>query len=577
LKQRAINWLRRHGRYLPHSRRSIWLHGDDIATFSAAEALIMQIRRRWPQYRIVHTAPDRITVNWISARLRDDAVLPLPENTPAMNRFIHALSPQVLIVLNHATIKPELTQIISLNVKIIVNNPTDPDWLLTCLAAEQKPGPQSVRKELGIADDAKVIAVSHPSPVEIKWWVHVIRKLKQDHSSLILLLETNCGSGIGQTLKREGLRVASRSRNQSCARSDVLLMDVPSEFPGMASIASAAVIGGTFSGQKAIASPVWFAAMDVPVIAGTWLHERDQIILTFRETGGLLTADAETIDSLLHRIVTGEQDTLEIRQKAHSLVLEAEITATRALEQLASSIPPPPPENAHQQGWRIKTRLDRFADTRAGVMVAQARSGKRIEDWDQLRRRLKNPIHIMCLGNGPSSEDTQLSSIHYDALFRVNWRWIQRGYLARPDIVFVGDPKTVHHISDPIMAFGTMDWEQTMLLRHLLSGRLRSPEFFTLERMPGMHHHKNWWARPSNGAIMIAAAVALVPKRITIAGIDLFQHPDGRYPGDVRSTNDYAQVHHRNVDLEVIQAALREFKGEVRVIGDILNQAIKVP
>src|SRR4029079_17608285 len=37
---------------------------------------------------------------------------------------------------------------------------------------------------------------------------------------------------------------------------------------------------------------------------------------------------------------------------------------------------------------------------------------------------------------------------------------------------------------------------------------------------------------PTNGARMIAAAAALQPKRLAIAGMDLYQHPGGRYPGD---------------------------------------------
>jgi len=576
LKDNAINWMRRHGRYLPNSRRSIWLHSDEIADFSAAEALITFIRRRWPAYRIVHTANDRMTVRWISTRFRDDAVLPLPDHVSAMKRFIKALSPQSLILLNNATIRPDLYQVVRQHVPAIIADDVDHDGLFTCLAAERHPEPHVVRKELGIGPDVNVLAVSYPTPDEIMWWGRVFQDLKKQFPGMVLLIETPFTSQCARTFSPHNLRVSQRSQPSSSGQFDVCIMDIPAEFPGMSSVASAVVLGGTISGKKAIASPIWFAAMKIPILTGSKIQDQNHVARRFMEAGGFITFNSsDSLTQTLRGILSGELDTHEVIGKAHGLVLDAEFTATRQLERITPLIPVPPPENAHQQGWRIKTRLDRFADTKAGSMIARMRSAHRINQWDQLRERLHQPNHILCLGNGPSSEDSALSSLPHDALFRVNWRWKQRTMLTHPDVVFVGDPKTVHHLSGPIMAFGSVDWEQTMLLRHLLAGHAVSPAFFTMERMPGKFSQNNWWARPSNGAIMIAAAATLAPERITIAGIDLFQHPDGRYPGDVRSTNDYAQVHHRNVDLDVIRSALRDFRGEVHVMGDILNQALK--
>ena len=74
---------------------------------------------------------------------------------------------------------------------------------------------------------------------------------------------------------------------------------------------------------------------------------------------------------------------------------------------------------------------------------------------------------------------------------------------------------------------------------------------------------------------MVVLAAALQPEKIIIAGIDLFQHPEGRYPGDFSSVNRYAQAHGREEDLEVIGKALKGYHGEVEILGDTLRAALR--
>ncbi len=83
-----------------------------------------------------------------------------------------------------------------------------------------------------------------------------------------------------------------------------------------------------------------------------------------------------------------------------------------------------------------------------------------------------------------------------------------------------------------------------------------------------------WPARPSNGALMVLAGAALQPERLIIGGMDLFLHPDGRYPGDLRARNDYAPVHNRDTDLAIIQLALDRYRGEVLILSDILHESL---
>jgi hypothetical protein len=86
--------------------------------------------------------------------------------------------------------------------------------------------------------------------------------------------------------------------------------------------------------------------------------------------------------------------------------------------------------------------------------------------------------------------------------------------------------------------------------------------------------HMDWTARPTNGALMVVAAAALQPERLIIAGIDLFLHPDGRYPGDLRSDNLYAQVHDRNTDLDIMRRGLEEYQGEIVILSDALRESL---
>jgi hypothetical protein len=74
---------------------------------------------------------------------------------------------------------------------------------------------------------------------------------------------------------------------------------------------------------------------------------------------------------------------------------------------------------------------------------------------------------------------------------------------------------------------------------------------------------------------MIAAAAALNPARLIIAGVDLYQHPEGRYPGDLLGANAYARAHTRATDLDIIRTALAQYRGEVTILGDALRTALE--
>ena len=70
---------------------------------------------------------------------------------------------------------------------------------------------------------------------------------------------------------------------------------------------------------------------------------------------------------------------------------------------------------------------------------------------------------------------------------------------------------------------------------------------------------------------MLATAVALQPKRLIVAGMDLFQHPAGSYPGDSTTPNAYTVLHDRDTELAFILSRLDRFEGELTILSEILD------
>ncbi len=198
---------------------------------------------------------------------------------------------------------------------------------------------------------------------------------------------------------------------------------------------------------------------------------------------------------------------------------------------------------------------------------------QRYDDKNQLRKSLGSPEIILCLGNGPSSEHPDLGQTAHDALFRVNHSWMNRSVLVNPDVVFTGGKSSMRALKAPIFGLQHQTGEMVLLetrgpwaFRH----RLR---YFSMERLGRYLEDFDWGThRPTNGAAMIAMAVALKPKRLIIAGIDLFRHPDGSYPGDQATPNAYTPAHSSDKELAFMFHHLDRFDGEVVIFGEILDR-----
>ncbi|MET2832130.1 hypothetical protein [Mesorhizobium shangrilense] len=209
-----------------------------------------------------------------------------------------------------------------------------------------------------------------------------------------------------------------------------------------------------------------------------------------------------------------------------------------------------------------------------GTFLIDLFGGRRIASLDGLAERLEKPRTIICLGNGPSSEDQRLADFGDAALFRVNWNWRGRGWMTGPGVVFTADPDLPGPEARPVIVFPTAAVGRPILSRHIRAMRPPSAGYAFLDEFDPSLTDLSGPMIPTNGALMIAIAAALKPERIVVAGMDLYQHPDGRYPGDAEALGGYSREHSAEIDLDLIRTALRGFAGETIILSDNLREAL---
>ncbi|MGD1880440.1 MAG: glycosyltransferase N-terminal domain-containing protein [Kiloniellaceae bacterium] len=202
-----------------------------------------------------------------------------------------------------------------------------------------------------------------------------------------------------------------------------------------------------------------------------------------------------------------------------------------------------------------------------------ARRIERLDDIRALGRALGDPQTILCLGNGPSSEDPAVAAVDYDCLFRVNHSWLPRGFLTEPDMVFTGSKSTLALVKGAIFGLQSIKSEARLLATRLLQPYFGLVRYATIERFALYLTEPRWeGVRPTNGAAMLAVAVALQPARLVIAGIDLFSHPAGTYPGDTATPNAYSPGHEAESELALLMAALSLYQGELVILSPALQE-----
>ena len=194
---------------------------------------------------------------------------------------------------------------------------------------------------------------------------------------------------------------------------------------------------------------------------------------------------------------------------------------------------------------------------------------------EELRRRLRRPEAILCLGNGPSAEEPAIREMTWDSCFRVNHSWRERHFVTEAQMVFTGSRSTVEALGAAvILGFASRQFAQATLKRYLFTRRCLS--FMVAEHLGLLDSGHFAPFMPTNGAVMLAVAAALRPRKLIVGGIDLFSDPRGAYPDDPATPNDYGMFHSRELERAFIVGTLSRFDGELVVMGDALRNAMRM-
>ncbi len=613
--------LERIGLTIPSHRRSLWVHGDTPLQFDAARQLIQAIMSERPHVGLVLTSPRLSTVRFLRSTFANEQTLAAPCGVrPVLRRFLRKLQVRHVLLLDggrsfprHA-IRLAVSQQIPISA-VNVGGPAavdgavlaaarqHPELLRLCVFDESVarqfqetgippayihttgcldlddargalwPSSEAVRRLLHLPKETPVAAAVDVPGDEERLVFDAFAQARGSQPGLRLLLEprrANQLARIRNEIEGRGWIAITRFHSEPVADRpwDVLISASPGDLIALLPISTAAVMGGTYGSAgsgSAVALAISAGAhalvgprrefQDVP-----WRLLRASPLVHPVEPGELATALGECIQGSMAR-----PKQARVRRPSASECTQAAIVAT---------LPDSPQLPPVAQDWKVRTLRDRAGQSRVWRFVAPSFMKGRVDSWEDLSEQMGHPRSVLCLGNGPSSEDPRLADFAHDCLIRINWRWKHRGFLVNPQIVFVGDPVTVHKVDHAVFGLWNKSLEHGMLLRHLTRRGPVPMKYFTMERISPIVRDHTWPARPTNGALMIAAAAALHPERLIIGGIDLYLHPDGRYPGDLLGNNQYARTHSRDTDLAMIHSVLAQYRGELIILSDLLSSAL---
>ena len=612
----------RSGLTLPLCRRSLWVHGETPLQFDAARQLIQAIVAERPHVGLVVTSGRLSTFQFLRATFTNEQIFAAPYGAAAIvRRFLRRLQVRHILLLDGGRSIARQTALLAASQRIPISainvgSPTALDGTLLeacrrhsgifrlcvhndagalrlremgmpeesiavtgCLDLDEGrgahwPSAAAARRSLHLGDETPVVLAVDVPLEEERLILDAFAEARSQTPGLRLLIEPRRADQLTRLtneLERRGWIPITMSGDALAPEPvwDVLVATLPGLLTAFLPLAAAVIAGGTFTANASGAYIAASISAGAATIVGPYREFQDVPWQTLTLSPFVRPVEAGELAAVLCAAVQRSPARLEtapVHLPAASRCTYAAISAT---------LPESPALPIAAQDWRVPTLRDKGSSNRVWRSVAPALMTGRIDSLDDLSAHLGHPRSVLCLGNGPSSEDPRLAGVEHQCLIRVNWRWKLRGFLTNPQIVFVGDPDTVHKVKHVVFGFWSRSIEYGMLLRHLVTRGPAPMKYFTIERMPSVVLDRTWPARPTNGALMIATAAALAPQRLIIGGIDLYQNPDGRYPGDLLANNQYARSHSRDMELELIRAALANYRGELIIMSDLLRSALE--
>ncbi|MGI9484024.1 MAG: hypothetical protein ACR2OR_16875 [Hyphomicrobiales bacterium] len=191
----------------------------------------------------------------------------------------------------------------------------------------------------------------------------------------------------------------------------------------------------------------------------------------------------------------------------------------------------------------------------------------------ELAVKLGNPQTILCLGNGPSSKDPRLKSETYDAVLRANHTWLGQSDFTNLALVFTGLRSAMRKLKGPVIGVASEASEKMLLAQRGIYHATGPLDYFVFEKLTGVcEFPADPVKRPTSGAYLLAAAVAMQPGKLVIAGMDMFAESESVGAGPSGAQNGYTPAHGFDYDLKCILAALEEFNGELDIVSEALSK-----
>ncbi len=621
-KEREEERRRCRGRYKFRSLRSVWMLGENPEVFIAADEVVRLFKNVACESCFVMLSDNARTEAWLKVRFLNDRALPAPFSHPLyLSRFEEQLAPKLVVILQSARrVSPLLLRRAAesaLPVVLIGGRPhpretvdgwaervTHPAFSHLCVEEEAfaevlqrhgiprerisvtgslayetalastPAGVDYLKRELRLPPDPPVVLCEAIHRLEERAMLETIAALRREEPRSVLLWKPATRRQLERVTRLAAARdLPIRRWNEPHNGNPALLfLD-----PNLAATPFYPAATGIILGRSFTTAPSWeptpeLITLQTPLLHGPHLPASLEPIA---RAGGTLPTSLANLPVRLLSLIRGDANGAALLEKARKVMEPSRGAAERTVAALAPFYPALPDENAERASWR------------PAPLAKNAEAGKKRQEiekidlttWEAFRERIGAHRSILCLGNGPTSELPELAQVEHDLLFRVNCRWKDRGLLTEPNVVFVGNSETIRVLTGPIV-----------FILNRVQGRLRvfenSQPFLRttpLEYFVPDAENCPWFAkdeadelqaRPSNGALMIATAAALQPEAITIAGIDLFSHPDGRYPGDLQGANTYSHCHNPSMELLVIERALLNYRGRLHILSPILREAL---
>ncbi len=199
----------------------------------------------------------------------------------------------------------------------------------------------------------------------------------------------------------------------------------------------------------------------------------------------------------------------------------------------------------------------------------------RLESLAELKNKLAGATTILCLGNGPTSEDERTLNYKDDIIFRANHGWMARPHLNKPHVVFTGTQSSMKKLSDCIIAVYGDTAERVLLMSKGISVFKKPMSYFVANLLTPIDFCFAWAPhRPTSGAVMIATAVALQPKQLVIAGLDMFSHRSGAYASGDKTPNAYTAAHSGEKEALFLKQVLKGYEGKLIILSPALVELL---